>query len=116
MSLESDVQTALAALVSNRSYPDVAPNNVTAPYVVWQQVGGSAFSFLESAAVGKRNARIQVACWAATRLAASALSRTAEDALVTNTTLRATPLGAMVSDFDEDTRLYGSRQDFSIFY
>lgn len=116
MSLESDIFSALTSLASGRIYPDVAPNGATRPFVVYQQVGGQAFAFLENAAVGKRNASVQVSCWAATRAAANTLARSAEDAMVASAALRARPIGAFVAVFDEDTKLYGCQQDFSIFY
>lgn len=118
MSLESSIFDSLKSLVSNRVYPDVAPISTALPYITYQQVGGRAVSFLESAVVGKRNARVQVNCWAATRLAASNLARSAEDALVVDTTCRAIPLAAMVATFEDETEppLYGTRQDFSIWY
>src|SRR5512146_640651 len=118
MTLEASLFTTLGALVSNRAYPDVAPLSPTRPYIVYQQVGGVAEHFLESATVGMRNARIQVNCWSSTRTEAASLARSAEDALVTDTTLRALPLGAMVSEYDADTAppLYGTRQDFSVWY
>jgi hypothetical protein len=115
MSLESDVFDTLKGLVSNRCYPDVAPAGAAQPYIVWQQAGGEAFNFMESAAVGKRNARIQVACWAATRLAASALARSVEDTLVASS-LNPFVLGAMTAVHEPETGLYGTRQDFSLFY
>ena len=115
MTVESDFFDAIKGLTSNRCYPDVAPNNATFPLTVFQQVGGVAFNYLEAGTVGKRNARFQVACWATTRIAASALARSVEDALVAST-LKAYVLGAMVCEFELDTGLYGARQDFSVFY
>jgi hypothetical protein len=115
MSLESDIFDTLKGLVASRCYPDVAPAGVARPYIVWQQVGGEAFNFLEAGPVGKRGARIQVTCWADTRVAAANLSRSAEDALVASS-LNPTVLGAMVADFDQETGLRGARQDFSLTY
>ena len=114
MSLESSIFDALKTLTSNRVYPDVAPAAVDKPYISYQQVGGGAVNFMESTAVGTRNARMQINCWATTRLAANALARSAEDALVT--TLKATVLGALTSIYEEDTQLFGTRQDFGIWY
>lgn len=115
MTIEADIFTALRVLVADRVYPDLAPATAGRPYIVWQQVGGQAFSFLEAAPVGKRNARIQVACWAETRQAANDLARLAEDTLAASS-MSATPLGAFAADYDEDAHLYGTRQDFSVFY
>lgn len=116
MTVETDLFAALGPLVSNRCYPDVAPAGAAEPRITYQQVGGVALSFLESAAVGKRNARFQVNVWATTRAAAATLARTVEDTLVASTTLRATPIGAMAADHEPDTGLFGTRQDFSIWY
>lgn len=117
MSLESDLFDAVKALVGNRVYPDAAPFGAARPYITYQQVGGEAANYLESALVGKRNARMQVNCWSDTRLATMALARAAEDALVTSS-LRAYVLGAPVSEHEDEMSppLFGARQDFSIWF
>jgi hypothetical protein len=118
VSLESDLFNAIKGLVSNRVFPDVAPINTARPYVTYQQVGGEAENYLESAVVGKRNARMQINVWADTRAAAMTLCRSIEDTLVTSTTLRAYVLGAPVSLYEDETSppLYGTRHDFSIWF
>jgi hypothetical protein len=116
VTVEADLFAALGPLASSRVYPDVAPAGAVKPYITYQQVGGAALAFVESAAVGKRNARFQVNVWATTRTAAAALARTVEDTLVASTTLRATPVGAMNAEHEPETGLYGTRQDFSIWY
>jgi hypothetical protein len=79
-------------------------------------VGGSAVNFLEAGVPGKRNGRFQFNCWGDTRLAAAALSRQVEDTLVTNPALKAFVLGAATAVYEEDVPLYGTRQDFSIWF
>lgn len=116
MSLESSIFDALKSLVSNRVYQDVGPLGAVRPYITYQQVGGVAVNLLEAAHPGKRNARMQINCWATTRLAASNLGRSAESALVTTAALATSVIGAAVSVFEEDTQLYGTRQDFSVWY
>lgn len=116
MTVETDLFAALGPLASNRVYPDVAPSGATYPLITYQQVGGQALAFLESAAVGKRNARFQVNVWATTRVAAAALSRSVEDTLVVSATLRAMPIGALNAEHEPDTGLFGCRQDFSIWH
>jgi len=118
VSFESDFYTALTSLTSGRVYPDIAPLGATRPYIIYQQVGGDAVSFLASATVGKRNARMQVECYADTRITAAALARSVEDALVVSTTIRAIPQGAMVATLENDLTppLYGTRQMFSAWY
>jgi hypothetical protein len=116
MSLESDIFDALKGLVSNRVFPDVAVFGTATPYITYQQVGGSAENFLESVFVGKRNARMQINCWATTRAAANALARSVETTLITSTALRAYVLGAFVSTHEDELvpPLFGTYQDFSI--
>jgi hypothetical protein len=116
MTVEADLYTCLQGLVGGRVYPDVAPQPVAKPYITFQQVGGQAIAFLESAVVGKRNGRFQVNVWGVTRIEAAATMRAAEDALVVNTTLRAIPQAAPVSTYEPETGLYGARQDFSIWF
>jgi hypothetical protein len=114
MSLEADIFNALKGLVANRCYPDVAQAGAARPYIVWQQVGGAAFNFVDGSAPSKRQARIQVACWADSRLSANDLARSAESALISS--LKGYVMGALVADYDEETRLYGARQDFTFTY
>lgn len=118
MSLESAIVGALTSLVQGRVYPDIAPQGVTAlPRITYQQVGGDADNFLEGApGPNKHHARMQVNVWAATRLAASALAHQVEDALRATTALQVTVLGALVSIYEPETNLYGTRQDFDTFY
>ena len=116
MTVETDLFDALKSLTTNRVYPDVAPVDAAKPYITYQQVGGEAINFMESAAPGKRNGRFQINCWAETRAAAMNLARQAEDALIESTTLRAYLLGAPVAIYEEETKLYGSRQDASIWF
>lgn len=112
MSFESDLYVALGALVSNRTYPDIAPQGATLPCIVYQQIGGQAFAFLESAMPSKKAATVQIRTWAATRLAANALARSIEDTLVESTTLRGEAVGAFISDIDIELQRYGTIQDF----
>lgn len=116
MSLDARVGPVLRALVaSSRAYPDVPPPDVVPPYITWQQVGGQAVNFVDTATpVGKRNARVQVEAWTDRRSTASTLMATAEDALKAQ--VQAFALGAAVSLHEPDLKLYGSRQDFSIWY
>lgn len=117
MTVEADLFNALSALVpATRVYPDVAPQNVAKPYITFQQVGGSAINTLESVIVGKRNARFQVNCWDTSRLAVATLARQVEDAIASSSVLHGFVLGAMTAVFEQDLLLYGTRQDFSLWY
>lgn len=117
MSLESDIVAALTSLVSGRVFPEFAPYSTAKPFITYQQVGGSAENFLEATVVGKKNARIQVSCWTTTRQSANNLARSVEAALVPSA-LKAYVLGAFIAAYEDDTAppLYGTHQDFSVWY
>jgi hypothetical protein len=113
MSLETSLYTVLASICP-RVYPDVAPTSTTRPYLTWQQIGGQAPTYLEVAVVDKRNAEVQVNVWADTRAAANALALQIELALTTATAFQAKPIGAFFATQDEDVKVYGTNQDFTI--
>lgn len=113
MTPEAHVFNALQALVSGRCYPDVAPSGAPLPRIVHQQVGGRSVNYTEGTLPDRENARMQIACWAETREAATALARQAEAALLA-ANLQCEPLGARVSVHEPDTGLRCARQDFSI--
>lgn len=118
MSLEAALHALLASLCP-RVYPDVAPEPMPArPFVVYQQIGGEVINPIAHVpdVPDLRHARMQIAVWAATRLDASALARQIEDALRLWTVHRAAPVGALTADYEHDTRLYGARQDFSVWF
>jgi hypothetical protein len=116
VTVETDISTVLKALVSNRAYADVAPANAQRPYITFQQVGGRALNFVGTAAPSLKNGRFQVNGWADTRLDAAALSRQIEDAMRAASGLHTTVLGAPVATYDPETKLYGTRQDYSCWF
>lgn len=114
MSLEAEIFNALKGIVASRVYPDLAPDGVTAPYIVYQYVGGEAVNFVTGEQPSKKNTRVQVAVWAASRVEAQALGAQVENVLRGVTTLQATVLGAPVSSYDQASKLRGALQDFSL--
>lgn len=114
MGLEASIKTALASVAGGRTYPDVPPDAPTFPLNVYQQVGGAVLNPLEGGDPNKDNARVQVVTWARTRLEASSVAR--EVRLAMSAALNATLLGAPVSVYDETTKLYGARADYSVWY
>lgn len=114
MSAESAIFSALSSLVSNRVYPDLAPDGVARPYIVYQQIGGSAVQFVDVTVPSKKNSRIQVSVWGDTRAQVSALAVQVEDTLRGVATLQTVVLGAPVAVYEADTKLRGSQQDFSV--
>lgn len=114
MSAESIIFATLRGLVADRVYPDVAPEGSELPRIVYQQAGGQPVQYAEGPLASQENARMQIACWAATRDAATTLAKQVEDALVAAPGCTVQPIGQRVSVYEEDTGLRGARQDFSV--
>ena len=109
---ESDLVTVLGAFVGNRVFPDTADLGTPLPYIIYQQVGGQAFSYLGSEVTDKKPARIQIRLWSETRAQAMTTIRQIENALV-SAPLHGMPLGAAIATYDENAKLRGALQDFS---
>ena len=114
MSAEAALVPLLTGLVSGRIYPDVAPSGAGLPRIVYQQVGGKTINYTEGALPDKENARMQVVCWASTRMAAINLMKQVEAAILSAPVIQAEALGARISGYEQDTNLFSSMQDFSI--
>jgi hypothetical protein len=114
MSIETALFAALRGLVSDRVFPDVAPENTSRPYITYQQTGGDAVNFVESTIPSKKNARMQINVWADTRLQATAMGGAVEDVLRTLIALQPTVLGAAIATYDDETKLRGTLQYFSL--
>jgi len=114
VSVEQDLKELLQSLVGNRVYPDVAPAAAALPRMTYQQVGGESVQFLERTAPSKKNGRFQINFWAAGRIEASSLALQAENRLLVATIFQVEALGAPVAIYEPDTKLYGTRQDWSI--
>lgn len=117
MSVETKLFTALGSLVGNRVFPDTAPLNTQRPYIVYQRIGGSVITPLGKDIPDKQNARVQILCWTGTRLVTSALALQIEDTLRTSAEfVAANPESAPVAIHEEDLGLYGSMQDFTVWW
>jgi len=116
VTVETSIYTALKSLVGNRVYRDIAPDTLTnadLPRITFQQISGTAVNFLEPSVPSMKNARFQINCWDDRRDDVMSLARQVEDALRVYTALQTTVLGAAVAVYEEDTKLFGSIQDFS---
>lgn len=113
MSMESELVTLLKT-VCPQVYPDVAPNGAPRPFVVWQVLGGVSLRFLDNTAGDKRNTYLQVSVYSPTRLEALALIRAAEDATCASQAFQVSPQGEPIGTYEDDTKLYGALQRFSI--
>lgn len=116
MSVETIIFESLRALVNDRVFPDVAPEQTPRPYITYQQVGGESVNFIDSAVPSKKNGRFQINVWADSRLDAAPLSRLVEDTLRGITALQPTALGSPIARYDEETKLRGTTQDFSFWF
>lgn len=110
--METELQTALAAICP-RSYPAVAPENVTSPYVVWQQVGGVDWSSTENKKL-MRHALVQISIWGPSLLAIMPLRDSIESALRQHQAMVSTPSGAHRMIYEPETKLHGLQQDWDI--
>lgn len=113
MTVETAIYAALTP-VCPRVFPDFAPTATTRPYVTYQQIGGPVINPLSNAAPGKEGVSLQVNVWASTRKEAKALIKQVETAL--RAALNARPQSAAFNDFDHDMQVYGSQQDFTLWY
>ncbi|WP_137923950.1 DUF3168 domain-containing protein [Cupriavidus sp. 2SB] len=111
-SAEKVVVAALKTITGLKIYPDVAPSGAAGPYVTYQAVGGQDVNGLDGPA-DLENQRMQINVWSGTRLETSQTMRAARTALVEADGI---PIGAAVSQYEEDTKLYGSRLDFSVWF
>lgn len=109
------VSAALKALVAGRCFPSVAPEVVDLPFIVYQAVGGQSANYMGNDVAGQENARMQIAVWADTQQAAIDVMRQVK-ATLSGAPILATSIGAAVDDHEADTRRYGQRLDFSIWY
>lgn len=116
MSFEGDLSKLIAPFVGNRVYQDTAPENgVTYPLATYQQVGGRALWYSDKKMPDKKHARIQVNVWAKSRIEANQIARQIENALCTSSMI-AEAYGAFTGDFNDALHIYGTRQDFGIWY
>lgn len=118
--IDETIFDALKGLVPNtdgatfRVFPDVAPEGTALPWLTYQSVGGQAVPDLDGPAE-TLNARMQISVWAATRTSATRLMQQASAAMC-DEPLNGVAIGAAVSVYEQSTKLYGSRLDFSVWY
>ena len=111
--METEIQSVLSA-ICQRSFPDFAPANTTAPYITWQQIGGGVTNYTDDSVPSSRMARIQINAWAVTRIEANQMALQIEEAMILAAGIQARPKGAFIATTDEDMNLRGAMQDFSV--
>lgn len=113
--IENDLKTALANIAGGRCYPDIAPDSPVFPLLIYQQVGGRAYEYVNQSLPDHDHARVQVVAWAKTRLEAVETMYMARAAILAAIEPAQT-YGGTISIYNEDLKLYGSRQDFGIWF
>uniref|UniRef100_A0A6M3MFX3 DUF3168 domain-containing protein n=1 Tax=viral metagenome TaxID=1070528 RepID=A0A6M3MFX3_9ZZZZ len=113
MSFESDLSTLLKTICV-RTFPDVAPSGTAAPFIAWQGLGGVTLRALDNTPADKRNTYMQVAVYSLTRAESLTKIRAAEDAICASAAWIARPMGEPITTYEDDTKLYGAIQRFSI--
>lgn len=105
--------TALTAIVSNRIYPIMMPQEPTIPAVTYQRVSNVHINAI-SGACGLDNIRIQIDCWTTSYSAAKTLGDVLRKAMAS------APFTALqLSDediYDPDTEIYSVSMDYSCWY
>jgi len=108
--IEKEVMDLLDPLVGERTFFDAAPAETVLPYLTIQQVGGAPLQFLEGPS-GSDFVRLQINIFAQTRPEANSLMTAVREAL---SALKATPVGAPFSTYEETVKTFGRHCDFSI--
>ena len=112
--IEIKLVAAIATVMPpGKVFADVARSGTTAPWVVYQQVGGKSVVSLDQKLADKRNGLFQVTTWATTRSEATTKALQIEQAVM-DSPLQVVPQGSIRAVYEPDTGLYGAMQDFSI--
>lgn len=117
MRIEAWLTQNLGALVENRIYSDTTPEGtiIAKPTVIIQQVGGEAFWWVEGTQPEHEHSRMQIEVWSKSRVSSNAIARQIEKVL-SESGLAAQPYGTFTAIYDESLLLYGTRQQFGIWY
>ncbi len=108
---DSIVFDALRALVSNRCYPLVMPQNPTYPAIVYSRISSNPENVLEGGSTIDQ-VRIQIDCYATTYGSAKSLAEQVRTAME-----QASFKGTLQFDFDDyepDVKVYRVVQDYYI--
>jgi hypothetical protein len=109
--IEKQIWGAIKGMFAGGVHYDVAPDSDTLPYATLQQVGGTSVNDLDGPDTLK-NPRIQIDVFAKSRLEANELLEAAA-AVLCNGALKGVPLGAPISTYNNDLKIYRRSQDFS---
>ncbi|MEV8518670.1 DUF3168 domain-containing protein [Dyella marensis] len=113
--LEAALAALLGPLVAGRIYPDTAPDDPEFPLIIYQQVGGKAYQYLEKKLPDYRHARMQIMVWSKRRLEASRISLEV-GRLIIESPLIAESYGEPAWMPNDVLHIRGTRQDFGIWF
>ena len=113
--IEPTIFSATQSLFGGRVFPDIAPPGTNYPFMTYQAVGGRPSNTLCGNTV-YQNYHIQFNIWVDAanggRTRANTLMRAVAD-IIASSPLIGVSLGSFVAIYDEITKTYGARQDFS---
>jgi hypothetical protein len=116
--VEADIKALLNPLVDGRVYWDTTPDGVkiAAPIILLQQVGGRPNQYATRELPSHKHMRLQVRTWTSQgRAVAAPLARLIEDTLVLSDFVIEV-VGAPTGDYDDIYKLYGTYQQFNLWY
>ena len=109
--IQQDIFTALSTLAGGRVFPNIAPNNVQKPYVVYARVSSAPENTLADGAPIE-NTRLQVDCFDTTYAAAVVLAETVKAAIKSSAITHVLLLEQ--DQFEPEALLHRVILDFSI--
>lgn len=116
---EADFQTLIASVIgAGKVFWDTAPDtfamNDRVAYL--QQVGGRASWYMDKQSMpDHKHARIMVTIYTKSRAETAPLARAVEDAIALSDFV-SEPYGAAVAIMEDELNLYGTQQQFGIWY
>lgn len=111
MSIEATIQSTLAALVSGRCYPLIAPDNTAKPYITFQVISNVPLMELDEIN-GTENRRLQVDIFDKTYGGAKTLEDSIKSTLAAAAFVKI-PMSSM-DLFEDETQLYRISMDYSV--
>lgn len=114
---ENILHSLLSGLVDGRVYPDVTPDNPTFPLIIYQQVGGQDYAYVENKLPSHRNARVRIIVCSKGSLESNNLIRKCEQAIIERNIFEAVQIvGSFTTSYIDSVGIYEATQDFSIWY
>lgn len=124
MTFEADIKAhlqadaTLVALVADRIYPVIRPQNAALPAVTYTAPAPDEVNTLAGRSDSLRNYRLQVDCWAESHAAVVAMANAVRSRMNTAASAFRAVLypGTGLDDYESDTRLYRRMLEFSVWY